>query len=80
MGFGLLQVGVLTGKSHIASSSEIAKIACYTLCKTLQCPGIVLEVLLRCLQPKLVLVLAYETNGSTGYLAPKTSGRKSDVI
>ena len=35
MGVGLLQGGVLTGKSHIASSSEIAKIACYTLCKTL---------------------------------------------
>ena len=56
MGVGLLQGGVLTGKSHIASSSEIAKIACYTLCKTLKCSGTVLEVLLRCLQPKLVLV------------------------
>ena len=56
MGVGLLQGGVLTGKSHIASSSEMAKIACYTLCKTLQCSGTVLKVLLRCLQPKLVLV------------------------
>ena len=34
----------------------MAKIACYTLCKTLQCSGTVLKVLLRCLQPKLVLV------------------------
>ena len=56
MGVGLLQGGVLTGKSHIASSSEMAKIACYTLCKTLQCSGTVLKVLLRCLQPKLVLL------------------------
>ena len=56
MGVGLLQGGVLTGKSHIASSSEMVKIACYTLCKTLQCSGTVLKLLLRCLQPKLVLV------------------------
>ena len=45
---------ILTGLGGGVGSgvaSEIAKIACYTLCKTLQCSGI------RCLQPKLVLDL-----------------------